>query len=108
MAAAACGRNPERVSAQTPMQQPPTDGQAAAPGAPAGVRAIAELAKNDWTMPAGDYGNLRYSQLNTITPANAKDLRVITTLSTGVNHGHEGQPLIVHNTMYVVTPYPNN
>src|SRR4051794_19689796 len=96
-AAGACGRDPERARAQTPMQQASTNGQAAAPGAPAGFRAIAALATNEWTMPAGDYGNLRYSQLNTITPANAKDLRVITTLSTGVNHGHEGQPLIVHN-----------
>ena len=29
------------------------------------------------------------------------------TFSTGVLAGHEGQPLVVNNTMYVVTPYPN-
>ena len=29
------------------------------------------------------------------------------TFSTGVLRGHEGQPLVVDNTMYVVTPYPN-
>ena len=29
-------------------------------------------------------------------------------MSTGIAHGHEGQPLVVNNTMYVVTPFPNN
>ena len=29
------------------------------------------------------------------------------TFSTGVLGGHEGQPLVVGNTMYVVTPWPN-
>jgi lanthanide-dependent methanol dehydrogenase len=59
-------------------------------------------------MAAGDYGNLRYSPLDRINTINAKDLRVYTTLSTGVARGHEGQPLVVNNTMYVVTPFPNN
>jgi len=31
----------------------------------------------------------------------------VWTFSTGVLGGHEGQPLVVDNTMYVVTPYPN-
>src|SRR3954451_3759616 len=81
-----CGR--ERASAQAPMQQPRDNGQLAAPGAPAGFRAVAQFAREQWTMPAGDYGNLRYSELDTITPANAKNLRVVTTMSTGVNRGH--------------------
>ena len=29
------------------------------------------------------------------------------TFSTGVLAGHQGQPLVVNDTMYVVTPYPN-
>jgi len=61
----------------------------------------------EWTMPAGDYASSRYSELDRITPANAKNLRVAWALSTGVLRGHEGQPLVVDNTMYVVTPYPN-
>ena len=36
------------------------------------------------------------------------NLHVVTTFSTGVPHGHEGQPLVFGNTMYVVTPFPNN
>src|SRR5215204_3755507 len=37
----------------------------------------------------------------------ATHLRAAWTFSTGVLRGHEGQPLVVGNTMYVVTPYPN-
>ena len=59
-------------------------------------------------MPAGDYGNLRYSTLDTIKTTNVLNLHVITTFSTGIPHGHEGQPLVFGNTMYVVTPFPNN
>src|SRR5882757_10116810 len=61
----------------------------------------------EWQMPAGDYASSRYSQLASITPQNAANLKVAWAFSTGVLRGHEGQPLVVGNTMYVVTPYPN-
>src|SRR3954464_413578 len=61
----------------------------------------------EWQMPAGDYASSRYSELSSITPQNAADLKVAWAFSTGVLRGHEGQPLVVDNTMYVVTPYPN-
>ena len=61
----------------------------------------------EWPMPGGDYSNSRYSELASITPANAKQLQVSWALSTGVLRGHEGQPLVIDNTMYLVTPYPN-
>ena len=61
----------------------------------------------EWQMPAGDYANSRYSDLTEITTANAANLRASWTFSTGVLRGHEGQPLVVNNTMYLVTPYPN-
>ena len=61
----------------------------------------------EWNHPAGDYANSRYSELDQITVANAKNLHAAWTFSTGVLRGHEGQPLVVGNTMYVVTPYPN-
>src|SRR5262245_24672237 len=60
-----------------------------------------------WTLPGKDYAGIRYSGLTRITPANAAQLRPVWTFSTGVLGGHEGQPLVVNNTMYVVTPYPN-
>jgi lanthanide-dependent methanol dehydrogenase len=61
----------------------------------------------EWPMPGADYSNSRFSELAQITPANAKNLRVSWTFSTGVLRGHEGQPLVVDKTMYLVTPYPN-
>ena len=59
-------------------------------------------------MPAGDYGNTRFSPLDKISTQNVQNLHVVTTMSTGIPHGHEGQPLVVNNTLYVVTPFPNN
>src|SRR5690242_16586380 len=58
-------------------------------------------------MPAKDYSATRYSGLIQITKTNAGRLRPVWTFSTGVLGGHEGQPLVVGHTMYVVTPYPN-
>ena len=69
---------------------------------------VSDVSAGEWRMPAGDYGNLRYSTLDTIKTTNVMNLHVITTFSTGINHGHEGQPLVFGNTMYVVTPFPNN
>jgi PQQ-dependent dehydrogenase (methanol/ethanol family) len=60
-----------------------------------------------WTMPGKDFAATRYSGLAQITAANVPRLRPVWTFSTGVLGGHEGQPLVVGSTMYVVTPYPN-
>jgi len=60
-----------------------------------------------WTMPAKDYAATRYSALADITRQNARSLHPVWTFSTGVLGGHEGQPLVVGDTMYVVTPWPN-
>ena len=58
-------------------------------------------------MPAKDYASTRYSEPSQINPDNARSLRPIWTFSTGVLAGHEGQPLVVKDTLYVVTPWPN-
>ena len=68
--------------------------------APSGVDA-------EWRMPSRDYAATRYSPLASITTQNARGLHPVWTFSTGVLGGHEGQPLVVGNTMYVVTPWPN-
>ena len=70
-------------------------------------RAAAGASEDQWPMPAKDYAATRYSALAQITVGNAKGLRAVWSFSTGVLAGHEGQPLVVHQTMYVVTPYPN-
>ncbi|MGI8958592.1 MAG: PQQ-dependent dehydrogenase, methanol/ethanol family [Bryobacteraceae bacterium] len=61
----------------------------------------------EWTMPGKDYAGTRYSELAQITAANVRQLKPVWSFSTGVLGGHEGQPLVVNRTMYVVTPYPN-
>lgn len=63
---------------------------------------------NNWAMPTGDYANTRYSKLSDITAANVGSLKVAWTFSTGVLRGHEGNPLVIGDTMYVHTPFPNN
>src|SRR5919206_2962466 len=64
-------------------------------------------AEGEWIMPARDYAASRYSTLAQITSTNVKNLKAAWTFSTGVLRGHEGQPLVVNKTMYLVTPYPN-
>ncbi len=77
-------------------------------GAPAIAAAPASPAEDgQWSMPAKDYAATRYSGLATINAGNATGLHPVWTFSTGVLGGHEGQPLVVGNTMYVVTPWPN-
>ena len=61
----------------------------------------------EWTMPARDLAGSRYSPLADINIQNVQNLKVATTFSTGLINGHEGQPLVVGSTMYVVTPFPN-
>lgn len=60
-----------------------------------------------WTMPGKDFAATRYSGLDQISASNARRLRPLWSFSTGVLGGHEGQPIVVGSTMYVVTPYPN-
>jgi len=86
----------------------PGSPQGTVPGAPPAIRLVSEVSSGEWRMPAGDYGSLRYSTLDTIKTTNVMNMHVVTTFSTGIPRGHEGQPLVFGNTMYVVTPFPNN
>lgn len=79
-------------------------------GAPRAAQTIAKppaAEDGQWTMPAKDYANTRYSGLDQITTANVSQLQVAWTFSTGVNRGQEAPPIVVGDTMYIVTPYPN-
>ena len=73
----------------------------------AGEREPGAREDGQWTMPGKDYASTRYSGLTSITATNAGRLSPVWTFSTGVLGGHEGQPLVVNQTMYVVTPFPN-
>jgi len=61
----------------------------------------------EWLTPAGDYASTRFSTLKQITTANVQNLKEVWSYTTGVKDGHEGQPLVVGSTMYIVTPWPN-
>lgn len=61
----------------------------------------------EWVMPTGDYANTRYSSLSQINKSNVGKLQTAWTFSTGVLRGHEGGPLVIGNTMYINTPFPN-
>ena len=58
-------------------------------------------------MAAKNYESTRYSGLDQINASNVAGLQVAWTFSTGVNRGQEAAPIVVGDTMYVVTPYPN-
>ncbi|WP_018438875.1 methanol/ethanol family PQQ-dependent dehydrogenase [Trinickia symbiotica] len=62
---------------------------------------------SNWASQAGDYANHRYSTLKQINANNVKNLQVAWTMSTGVLRGHEGSPLVIGDTMYIHTPFPN-
>src|SRR4051812_19056377 len=74
---------------------------------PNGARQSETAEDGQWPMAAKNYANTRYSGLDQIKTENAKDLKVAWTFSTGVNRGQEAAPVVVGDTMYLVTPYPN-
>jgi alcohol dehydrogenase (cytochrome c) len=77
-------------------------------GAAPGLGLISAVPDGEWHLPAGDLANTRFSPLAQLTTGNVAGLKVAATMSTGIPRGHEGQPLVVGDTMYVVTPYPNH
>ena len=79
---------------------------------PVASRADADLDKalanpNNWAMQAGDMQNHRYSPLKQINKGNVGKMQVAWMFSTGVLRGHEGSPLVIGDTMYLVSPFPN-
>ncbi len=61
-----------------------------------------------WVMAPKNYASTRYSTLAQITSGNVQNLKTAFTFSTGTTHGNEAAPLVVNNTMYIVTPFPND
>jgi PQQ-dependent dehydrogenase (methanol/ethanol family) len=62
----------------------------------------------NWASQAGDDANQRWSDLKQINAGNVGKLQVAWTMSTGVLRGHEGSPLVIGDTLYMHTPFPNN
>jgi alcohol dehydrogenase (cytochrome c) len=97
------GAKPADEVAQTPGNPTPTP----IAGRSNGGAIAAESEDGQWVRPAKNFASTRFSGLNEITADNAKSLRLAWTFETGVLRGQEAAPLVVNNTMYIVTPFPN-
>jgi PQQ-dependent dehydrogenase (methanol/ethanol family) len=99
VATASCRSGPEPAANDRSQAtgSAPTGGQLSASAAIAG----------EWTMAPGDYANTRFSTLTDINASNVAQLREAWSFSTGTLGGHEAAPLVIGQTMYVVTPFPN-
>ena len=93
---------------QSALSQPTGSNSNDVPGSQPGIHLVSPLPTGDWTMPAGDYANTRFSPLSQITTSNVKNLHIVGMMADGIPHGHEGRPLVVDKTLYMVTPFPNN
>jgi PQQ-dependent dehydrogenase (methanol/ethanol family) len=73
--------------------------------------ATADFAPNDppgeWRRQARDYANTRFSPLNQVNTTNVARLKVAWTFADGTFYGHEAAPLVIGDTMFLVTPFPN-
>ena len=91
----------------------PSDGNETAGGAVVGGSTLGSFnpAPNtpagEWHSQAGDYANTRYSSLDQINTKNVDRLQVAWTFDDGALYGHEGAPLVIGDTMYTVSPFPN-
>ena len=89
-------------------KQPQTKHQASGAGSIEGKLTVPAAAEDgQWLMAAKDYANTRFSALDQINTGNVANLKEAWSFSTGATNGHEAAPLVVGDTMYVVTPFPN-
>ena len=58
-------------------------------------------------MPNINYAGWNYSTLDQINLENVADLRIAWTWQIGILDSHEASPLVVGDTMYIVSPKPN-
>jgi lanthanide-dependent methanol dehydrogenase len=103
-----CDPGSERATSDPPRGTPVVEGEPASAEIPRIIDTSVSLNEDgQWTMAPGDYENTRFSGLDEIDASNVASLRVAWTFATGNRHGHEAAPLIVGDTMYIVTPFPN-
>ncbi len=60
-----------------------------------------------WVMAAHDYANTRFSGLDELNAGNVGGLQVAWMFSLGETRGQEAAPLIIGDTMYAISSYPN-
>ena len=81
------------------------------------VRRARSVAEHSYRVSGGERpmddagGRLRQHSLQPVEPDQYTECSEPArrhTYSTGIPHGHEGCPLVVGSTLYMVTPFPNN
>jgi lanthanide-dependent methanol dehydrogenase len=60
-----------------------------------------------WVMPNGNYSGWNYSGLDQINLSNVQNMTMAWSMQMGILDAHEASPLVIGNTMYIVTPKPN-
>ena len=59
-------------------------------------------------MPNGNYAGWNYSPLDQINVDNVENLAMAWTMQLGIQDSFEASPLVIGDTMYLVTPKPNH
>src|SRR5579883_2463441 len=67
------------------------------------ARVVPPATNGDWTLPGRTPQGTRYSPLNQITTQNVGNLKEVWSYDDSIKDGHEGQPLVVNRTLYMVT-----
>ena len=62
---------------------------------------------SNWVMPNANYAGWNYSPLDQIDVGNVQNLAMAWTVQLGIQDSHEASPLVIGDTMYIITPKPN-
>jgi PQQ-dependent dehydrogenase (methanol/ethanol family) len=81
-----------------------TAGCGVASGAMANDDVLAHVAAGDVMMPSIAYNGQNYSPFDEINLSNVADLTIAWTMQIGVLDQFEASPIVVGDTMYIVTP----
>ena len=73
----------------------------------ADAQEAAESDPSQWVMPNANYAGWNYSPLDEINVGNVETLAMAWTMQLGIQDSHEASPLVIGDTMYIVTPKPN-
>jgi lanthanide-dependent methanol dehydrogenase len=102
---------PQEVLEQNPKALQPTVNpmkeSASKPTLPPFARDADKASAGQWTSPGRNSALTRYSELDQINKDNVGELQVAATFSVGTNRGQESSPLVVGDTLYLVSSFPN-
>lgn len=62
----------------------------------------------NWTQAGGTPQGTQFSNLSEITTANAGTLTEEFRIPTNTTGSHQGSPVVIGSTMYIVTPFPDD